>query len=259
MARAMWKASLRIGDLELPVKLYAAVEDRGVRFRLLHREDHVPVTQRMVHPASGEEVPREETRRGLELEKGTFVILSPEELAEAEPEPSRAIEITRFVPREAVDPGWYRRPYLLGPDGSAEAYSALSRALAESGRRGVAHWVMRRKRHFGVLSPRAGHLALVAMNPPREVVAADQLVRPGGATVQKSERRLAEQLVSTLDAPFEPERLRDEHRERLRDLVAAKAEGRTVEFEEPPARRAAPDLSDALRESLRGAKERRVA
>lgn len=259
MARAMWKASLRLGEHELPVKLYAAVEDRGVHFRLLHARDHVPVTQRMVDPASGEEVPKEEVQRGLEVDEGIFVVLTPEELTQAEPDASRTIEVTRFVPRDAIDLAWYRRPYLLGPDGSDADYFALARALAESGRHGIARWVMRRKRYVGALAPRGDHLALVAMKSAEEVVAADQLERPGGPAIGQGERRLAEQLVSTLDAPFEPEALRDEYRERVRALVEAKAEGGSVAFEEPPAPAAPADLSDALRESLRAAKERQVA
>lgn len=259
MARAMWKASLRLGEIELPVKLYAAVEDRGVHFRLLHAEDHVPVSQRMVDPATGEEVPKEAVQRGLEVEEGVFVVLRPEELAEAEPEPSRTIEVTRFVPHEAIDLAWYRRPYFLGPDGAEDDYFALARALTESGRHGIARWTLRRKRYGGALLTREGRLALVAMKSAEEVVSAAQLARPGGPSIGQAERRLAEQLVSTLDAPFEPEALRDEYRERVRALVEAKAEGRTVTFEEAPAPGARADLAQALRESLREAKERRVA
>jgi DNA end-binding protein Ku len=125
MARAMWVASLRLGEDELPVKLYAAVQEQSVHFRLLHATDHVPVAQRMIDPESGREVDREQMQRALEIEKGVFVVLTPEELAGAEPERSRTIEITRFVPREAVDATWYRRPYLLGPNGREADYFAL--------------------------------------------------------------------------------------------------------------------------------------
>jgi DNA end-binding protein Ku len=259
MARAMWKAALRFGDQELAVKLYAAVEDRDVHFRLLHAKDHVPVTQRMVDPVSDEEVAPDEARRGLEVERGVFVLLRDEELEAVQPAASRAIEVTRFVPRAAIDPGWYRRPYWLGPDGSDADYFALARALAESERCGLARWVMRKKRYVGALAASDGYLALVAMAPAEEVVTGAQLAPPEGAPIRKEERQLAEQLLAALDAPFDPAVLRDPLRERLRDLIAAKAEGRTLAPERAPARPAPKDLQRALRASVAAAKEKRVA
>ncbi len=259
MARAMWKASLRLGDYELPVKLYAAVEDRSVHFRLLHAKDKVPVAQRMVDPSTGKEVPNEEVRRAVALDRGVFVVLRPEELARAVPKASRAIEVTRFVPRDHVDLAWYSRPYLLGPDGKTEDYFALARALEESGRCGVARWVMRGKRYFGALGPREGRLALLSLRPAEEVVTVDQLTVPAGPEVRKAERDLAEQLLAALDAPFDPGMLRDEHRERVLELIQAKAEGRRVPKVQAPAPKPTRDLTEALRASLRAAKERHVA
>jgi DNA end-binding protein Ku len=259
MARAMWKATLQLQELELPVKLYAAVEDRAVHFRLLHAEDHVPVVQRMVDPASGEEVRKEQVRRGVELEPGVFVLLSAAELAREAPQASRAIEVLRCVPRAAVDPAWWSRPYLLGPDGREDEYYALARALEDAGRYGVARWVMRGKRYAGALAPREGRLALVTLQPSEAVVAAEQLAKPEGPQVRKGERELAEQLVAALDAPFDPAALRDEHRERVLELVEAKAAGKKPRLAPVAAKRPTDDLTRALRESLRAARERRVA
>jgi DNA end-binding protein Ku len=259
MVRAMWKAELRFGGDALAVKLYAAVEERGVHFRLLHAKDRVPVTQRMVDPASGEEVPSDEVRRGLEVEPGVFVVLDPDELEGVQPAASRTIEVTRFVPLDAIDPGWYRRPYWLGPDGEDADYFALARALEESERIGVARWVMRSKRYVGALAGRDGYLALVALAPAEEVVTGERLAPPPGAPLRTEERKLADQLLAALDAPFDPAALRDPHRERVRELLAAKAEGRTLQPERAPERRAPKDLQRALRASLAAAKEKRVA
>jgi DNA end-binding protein Ku len=260
MARAMWKASLVLGEkATVPVKLYAAVEDRDVHFRLLHARDAVPVKQQMIDPRSGKEVPDDEIRRGLELDDGLFVMLTDEELAEAEPEASRNIEITRFVPVGAVDPGWYRRPYMLGPDGDEEQYFALVRALGETERIGIARWTMRKRSYVGALSLRGDYLALVALHDASDVVTAADLERPGGPAIAKGEQRLAEQLVSALDAPFEPESLHNEYREKVQALIEARAEGREFRMPKEKVSAPRPDLEDALRESLKAAKERRVA
>lgn len=259
MARAMWKAGLEIGRTILPVKLYAAVEDHSVHFRLLHRGDHVPVKQKMVDPRTGEEVASDQIQRGIEVDKGLFVLLKPEDLARFEPKQSRNIEVTRFVPPSALDPSWYYRPYFLGPDGSDADYVALVEALRAADRVGIARWVMRGKRYFGALIPHETHLALVSMHSVNEVVPASALPRPEGPAIKREERALAEQLVSTLDAKFDPSELKDEYRDRVLAFVEAKAKGKKLTVKEAPAPRKVSDLTAALKRSVRAAKEARHA
>src|SRR5262245_44376205 len=115
-ARAIWKATLRLGDIDIPVKMFTAVQDRTVRFRLLHRVDQVPVKQRMINPQSGSEVLREKMKKGAPLGDGRFILLSDAELAELQPEASRIIDIERFISRAALNDAWYERPYWLAPE-----------------------------------------------------------------------------------------------------------------------------------------------
>src|SRR5438477_6633510 len=130
VARAMWKGVVRVGGRRVPVRLYAAVADRTVHFRLLHKKDRTPVRQRMVNSRTGKEIPREEIRKGYEIERGVFVMLAPEDLERAEPEDTRDIIVDRFVDAGAVGPEWYERPYWLAPDGKgAGDYAALAAAL----------------------------------------------------------------------------------------------------------------------------------
>jgi len=260
MARAMWNAQLDVAGTTVGVKLYAAVEDRGVHFRLLDRKDKLPVQQQLFDPRTGQPVPGDAIRKGVEVERGVFVVLSEEDLAATAPPESRTIECLRFVPRSAVDIAWYRRPYYLGPDPSELGnYFALVEALRESGRVGVARWTMRKQRHFGVLEAERDHLVLVALRSAAEVVAASSLALPPAGEVREAERKLAEQLVAALDAPFEPAALRDDYRERVEKLVAAKAKGESYRVDEPRAPYKVTDLAAALERSLAAAKKRRSA
>jgi len=256
MARAMWKANLVVGGERIPVKLYAAVSDQRVSFRLLHKADGTPVKQRMVHPVTHKEVPPDDVRRGVEVEEGTFVLLSDTELAKSEPEASRDIEITRFVPKSAVDSGYFDRPYYLGPDGDDGAYAALAQVLDKTGRLGVAEWTMRGKRYHGVLEARGNGLALVTLRSAEEVVPASALSRPTGGAISPGERKLAEQLVAALDANFDPGAFHDEYRERVQKLVAAKARGRKLKVKEAPPPPPSKSMTAALRASLRRAQGR---
>src|SRR5437762_2188746 len=103
------------------------------------------VKQHMVKPGSGKKIETKEIQKGFEVEPGTFVILDEEELAKLEPEASREIEITQFVPPSQIPPEYFDRPYYLGPDGDQAAYFALAAALQKKNREGVARWVIDRK------------------------------------------------------------------------------------------------------------------
>jgi DNA end-binding protein Ku len=254
-ARAIWKGVIRVDDLALPVKLYSALEDRQVRFHLLHATDGERVKQRMVHSATGKEVPAEEVRKGFEAEPGVFVLLAEEELAGLEPESSRDIEITRFVAPEVLAHPWYRRPYYLGPDGDREGYFALAEALRRTGKEGVARWVMRKKRYLGALRPVGTHLLLVSLRHADEVISADQLEPPAGRALDPRERKMAEQLVAALEGSFEPGEFHDEYRARVLELIEAKAKGRKVPAKRAPRRPKAAPLAQALEASLRAVRK----
>src|SRR2546423_14570111 len=128
-ARAIWKGTLKLNSAKVPVKLYSAVQDQTVRFHILEEKSKQRVKQHMIEPDSGKEIPSEEIQKGFEVEPGTFVILDEEELAKLEPEASREIEITQFLPPSQIPPEYFDRPYYLGPDGDEAGYFALAEAL----------------------------------------------------------------------------------------------------------------------------------
>lgn len=250
-ARAIWKAELGLGGRKVPVKLYAAVTDRNVRFRLLDPETLTPVSQRMTSPESGREVKTEEVEMGYELQPGLLVKLEEAELAKLEPKPSREIEVVAFVPDSEIDHRWYDRPYYLGPDGDPEGYFALASALAAEGREGVVRWTMRGKRYVGALRTEGPYLLLITLRHPEEVVDASALPRPRVAAPTKGEAKMAEQLVDMLRGPFEPAKYRDEYRERVMELIEAKSKGRVVPIRKARRKQADGDsLEELLAKSL---------
>jgi DNA end-binding protein Ku len=250
-ARAIWKGVLHLGKERVPVKLYSAVEDRSVRFRLLERASLEPVVQSLVNPETDEVVPFDAARRGFVTEDDELVVLEPDELAELEPEPSRDIEVLQFLPPEAIDHRWYDRPYYLGPDGDAEGYQALAAALERSGREGVARWVMRKQAYVGALRLHRGYPMLVTLRHEEAVLSIGASLRPQGKPLDERQLDMARKLLAMLEAPFEPTSYRDEYRERVLDLIEQKRAGH-----EPPAppkrrKRRSRDLDQALEASLR--------
>jgi DNA end-binding protein Ku len=259
MARAIWKGVIHFGTIKVPVKLYSAVQERGVSFRLLHAKDKEPVTQRMVNPETGEVVPKERVGKGFVDEGGVVVMLNEQELEELEPEASRDIEITRFVKPSAIDPQWYDRPYFLGPDEDAdEDYFALTAALQNTEREGVARWVMRNKEYVGALRVRDEHLMLITLRFAGEVIPASALEPPAGRAIEKKELALAEQLVAALEDTFDPEAYHDEWRERVLEFVEAKAKGRAPKIRRmKPRKQDTKDLAGVLEASLKSARKER--
>jgi DNA end-binding protein Ku len=246
---------LRVADESVGVKLYSAVQDRRVHFHLLHAKDSIRLTQRMADPRTGETVEREQAKAGVEVEPGVFVVLTEDEIAQAEPEASRDIEVTRFVAPEKIDLRWYERPYYLGPDeGQSQRYFALAAALERSGLTGIARWTMRKRGYGGALRAHGGHLALIALRHAEEVIAAGEIEAPQGRAIDDRERALARQLVETLSGPFRPQEFRDELRERVLELVKRKRSGKTVKVKRfEPELVEERSLADVLEASLRKA------
>jgi len=261
-ARAMWKGEITIGRTTIPVKMYSAVQDQGVHFRLLHETDKQPLKQHMVNPETDEVVEYEQVKKGYVDDGGIVVMLDDEELDALKPEPSREIEVTRFVPRTAISHGWYDRPYWLGPDAKGNgAYFALAEALEAEEKEGVAKWVMRGKEYVGALVGENGYLMLITLRHAGEVVESKDLPKPSGRVLDRKEIALAEQLVSALEGPWNPEEFADEYRDRLMDFIKSKAKGRAPRVKKlRPKKETTKSLADVLQASLKTAgKERKSA
>ncbi len=260
-ARAIWKANLTFGAVHVPVKLYSAVQDRAVHFRVLDATRHEPVTQHMVDPHTGAVVDPGDIRRAYPTDDGDLVILDDEELAEATPEPSRDIAIRRFVAPDKITHQWYDRPYYLGPDGDDGAYWALAAALAKRNVEGVAHWTLRGKEYVGALRSEGGYLMLITLRHAGEVVPASALPAPTGRALDDREVKMARQLVAAMEDPFDITAYHDEYRERVQAYVQAKAAGKVVKFPRAPRKKTEQDLADVLQASLEatGGKEKKRA
>lgn len=225
-ARAIWKGVIKVGTASVPVKLYSAVTDRTVHFRLLHKTDKQPVKQMLVSSESDEAVEYADVRKAFPIARGRMVVLEEEELESLKPKESRDITITRFVDAHDIDPRFYDRAYFLGPDGDAKAYFAAAEALAKKEKEGIAKWVMRDRQYVGALRAEDGYLVLITMRHADEIIDASALQAPVGRPLQKKEIEMAEQLLTALHGEFDPSDYKDEYRARVMDLVEAKAKGR---------------------------------
>jgi len=257
VARAMWKGTLKFGKSKLNVKLYSAVKEHTIHFRLLHKTDKEPVRQQMIDSDTGEPVEYKDTQKAFPVQRNRMVVLEKEELEKLEPKDSRDIEVTRFVNPTDIDHRWYERAYYLGPDGDAAAYFALAEALEKKNKEGVARWVMRKKDYVGALRVHEGYLALIVLRYAEEVIDASALSAPEGRPLQKKEIAMGEQLVSALAGEFDPAEYRDEYRDRVMDLINTKARGGKVKVTKFRPKKTSDDaLTNALAASLSGMRKK---
>jgi DNA end-binding protein Ku len=259
MPRAIWSGAISFGLVNIPVKLYSAVSRKTVRFHQLDQTDNQRIQQKRVNPRTGEEVPYENLVKGYEIGPDRFVVITPEELESLEPEKTRTIDIVAFVDLDQIDPIFYDHPYYLVPDtGATKAYRLLVDAMEETGKVAIGRVVLRSKEHLVALRPRDGVLTMETMLFADEVIPPDDLdeaPQDGKAKTSKKELEMAQQLIDSLSADFEPEQYRDEYRDRVLDLIERKAEGEEIVIEAPPEEpKKVPDLMAALEQSIAAAK-----
>jgi DNA end-binding protein Ku len=252
MPRAIWSGSVAFGLVNVPVRMYSAVEEHKLHFRLVHEPDGSPIGYEKVCKAEEQLVPDSEIVKAFEVEKGEFVYMTDEdfETAEAEAQGGRTIDIRMFVPYEEIDPIYFERTYYLGPEeGGERVYALLVRALEETGLAAVAKFVMRNKDNLACLRVRDGVLTLERMYFADEVRPAGELA-PEGVRVQKAELDMAKRLIGEFSGDFEPEQFHDTYRDKLCEIIRAKQKGETVPAAEVEQPEAPTDLMEALRASV---------
>src|SRR5437667_11823757 len=148
MARPLWKGSLTFGLVNIPIELHTAVRDHRPHFRMLHAKDKSPVRFERVCIREGHPVAWEDLVKGYEYEKGHFVVLTKEDFQAAAVEKTRTVDILDFVKAAEIDDRFFETPYYLVPaKGGERAYALLRDAIRESGRIGIAKFILRDSRH----------------------------------------------------------------------------------------------------------------
>jgi DNA end-binding protein Ku len=259
MPRSIWSGAISFGLVNVPVKLFSAVSRKSVRFHQLHDKDGVRIQQKRVCPADGEEVPYENIVKGYEISPDKYVVIEPEELEALDPKKTRAIEIQEFVDLEEIDPIYFDHPYYLAPDkGAAKPYRLLLQAMQDTNKVAIARVVIRQKENLVAIRATGDVMTMATMVFHDEVVSPDTLDEiPEGdeASVSEREVEMAQQLIGSLTAPFEPEKYHDEYRERVLELIEAKAAGEEIAIQPEEEPQKVPDLMAALEQSLAAAQK----
>jgi DNA end-binding protein Ku len=253
MPRAFASGQIAFGLVSIPVKLFSATEaSEKISFNMLHKDCGNRVQQQLFCPKDERTISRDEVVKGYEFSRGQYVLFSEEELKMIEEKATQAIEISEFLPKEAIDPIYFAKANYIAPDkGGERAYSLLTKALEQTGRWALAKYAARGKQYLVILRPLENGLVMQQLFYPNEIRSMGELDL-SDAPVKENELKMAVQLAEMGAADeFHPENYRDEVTERTRALIQRKIEGEEITsnmVEEPKAQ--VIDLMEALKRSL---------
>jgi DNA end-binding protein Ku len=261
MPRPVWTGTISFGLVAIPVKLFHAVRRQNVSFNQLDDRTMARIKYRKVSALDGEEVPDDHIVKGYEVSKDRYIVVDPDELEPFMPAATKTVDLEEFVDLEDIDPVFYDSAYYVAPGSNPKPYVLLARAMEASNKVAVGRFVMRNKQYVAAIRAEEGRLIMSTLAYADEVLdpaTIDELGDLDGVEVSNKEIAMAESLVDSLTAAFDPAKYRDEYREQVLDLIQIKASGEAFELPEAEAEQPkVVDLMAALEASVAKAKEAR--
>ena len=250
MATTVWKGHLTFGLISIPVRMFAAARGERISFNQLHKVCHSRLRQPLYCPVCNRQVERSEIVKGYEYEKDQYVLFTEEELDKIEPPSAHVMEILEFVKLDEMDPLYFDASYYISPeDAGIKAYQLLLKGMEESGYGAIAKLTMHQREHIVIVRPGTQGMTLHTMFYSNEIRAAEA-VPSDKIELKDQEKKLADQLIQSLAAPWQPEKYRDEYQENLKGMIQAKLKGQEVTEVAQPHMAPVIDLMEALKKSL---------
>jgi len=189
-----------------------------------------------------------------------MVEITEEDLSPLAPERTRTIDVELFVSRKELDPIYFESWYYVVPDTDrVRPFALMLRAMQQTNRAAICWVVLRSRRHLAALQPRGRFMLMSTLLFADEIIPTRDVEPILPSDLSEREIEMAELLVDTLTGPFEPQRYRDEYREKVLALIESRAGSVRVvkEPELPAAPRGIDELMAALKASVEQAKARR--
>jgi DNA end-binding protein Ku len=223
--RAIWSGSIGFGLVNIPIKLYSAIETSTLDLDMLDKKDHANIKFQRVNANTGKEVPWKSIVRGYNLD-GKYVVLDDKDFERAMPEKTKTIEIASFAELTEIDSVFYETPYYIEPEkNGARAYSLLCDALNKTGKVGVGSFVLRNKEQLCIIKPMDNVLVLQKLHYEEEIRKTSDLNIPS-AHPKPAELKMAISLIDQLSGSFDISGFKNDYSEKLLKLIKAKAHGK---------------------------------
>jgi len=250
MPRSIWNGTITFGLVNVPIKLYSAVESKTVHFREVHAKDGAQIEHRRICPKEDREVGYDDIVKGYEVSPDHYVVLDKEEVKAAAGDRGKVVHLTEFVDAGAIDPVFFDKTYFVGSREAKDAYGLLHEALRRSGRAGIGRFTFHDREYLVAVRALDDVMAFHTLRFHDEVVSPDELdIESGHRGPGPREVKMAAQLVEPLYEDFRPQNYEDTYRNSVLELIKRKAAGKEIDLvaqEEPEH----DDLAAALEASL---------
>lgn len=248
--KPIWTGSIGFGLVNIPVKLYSAVQNSDLELDMLDKKDHANIKFKRVNANTGKEVLWENIVKGYMINE-RYVVLDEKDFENANVKKSKVIEIEDFVLEQEIDSTYYETPYYLEPDKSGgKAYALFREALKKSKKVGVATFVLRSKEHLAILRAVDNVIVLNRIRFDQEIRDTSDLNLPDKTGVKPKELQMALSLIEQLTEKFDISKYKDTYAEDLMKVIKAKAKGSKVAAPKLKVSHKAGDLMAQLKESL---------
>ena len=249
--RSIWKGSIGFGLVNIPIKLYSAVQNSSLGLDMLDSRDHARIRYQRINEKSRKEVPYEKIVKGYPI-NDTYVILEDKDYEDASPEKSKMIEIESFVNIDEVNPMYYETSYYAEPETQGrKAYSLLLQSLKKSKKAGLARFVLRTSENLCIIHPVNKVIVITKIRFAEEIRSSEEILTPDDVTVNKKELDMGLALVNQYSSKFEIDKFKDEYHHELMKIIEAKAKGKRPTIKKLKPQKASDDnLFDQLMQSL---------
>ena len=254
-ARAAWKGTIKLVELAFPVALYAAATtSKRISFHILNRETGNRVHREYVDEKTEAPVEKGDQVKGYETGTDQYIILDPEEIAEAVPESDKTLRIEAFIPCSAIETVYFDKPYFIAPADEmfSDSFAVLREGMRKKKVAALARTVLFRRMRTVMI--RAQGLGLVAhtLNFDYEVRSAEEVFDDlPDFKVEGEMLDLAKHIIETKSGDFDPRDFDDRYDTAVGELVKAKIEGRKIKAPKPQKEEKVTSLMDAFRESAK--------
>jgi len=224
--RAIWTGSISFGLINIPIKIFSAVQESSLDMDMLDKKDHANIKFKRVNENTGKEVTYSNIVKGYKLED-KYVILEDEDFEAADAVKTKTIDIQSFAFEKEIESIYYEQPYYLEPDkGAMKAYGLLRDALEKSGKVGVTSFVLRNKESLAILKPYKNVILLNKIRFAQEIRETSELKVPAVAKRKTKEMDMATKLIDQLTEKFDISNFKDEYTAKLLKIIKNKAKGK---------------------------------
>ncbi|MBB6502614.1 Ku protein [Pedobacter cryoconitis] len=253
--KAVWKGSIGFGLVNIPVKLFSAVQNSNLDLDMLDGKDHSKIKFKRINENTHKEVPFDKIVKGYLLNE-KYVILDEEDFSDASPEKNKMIELENFVNIEEINPIYYETSYYAeAEDQGKRAYALLLKALIKSKKAGLARFVLRNTENLCIIHPMNDIIVITKIRFPEEIRSYKELETPSLAAINKKELEVGLALIKQYSSEFNIENFHDEYSAELLKIIKAKAKGkRAVVKKLIPREEPGDDLYGQLMKSLNSKK-----